>query len=194
VDTTGIKESGDVGAKLELTDGARARIQELEALSERAEEGDVEAKRELRRAVKDSAPEVIARCSDIARTYRRLAADTASGRDPLVKEAIVERARRMAGEIAGENPTPLEVLLAERIASLWVLTETQEALLFATYMRGQEKPVGPAFVIKMCKIQESVNRRYLAAIKTLAQVRKLQANTPAVQFNTQINLQSREDG
>jgi hypothetical protein len=177
-----------VSAQLELTDEARTRIQELQALSERAEEGEEGARRELRRALKESAPEVIARCSDIARTYRWIAADTAAGQDPLEQEAIVERARRMAVEIAGENPTPLEVLLSERIASLWVLTETQEALLFATYRRGQENPVGPAYVIQMCKIQESANRRYLAAIKTLAQVRKLQANTPAVQYNTQINV------
>ena len=40
----------------------------------------------------------------------------------------------------------------------------------------------------MVKVQESANRRYLAAIKSLAQVRKLRANTPGVQFNTQINL------
>jgi hypothetical protein len=86
------------------------------------------------------------------------------------------------------DPTPLEVLLAERIASLWVFVEAQEALLSATYRRGQERPVGPAYVIQMCKIQESVNRRYLAAIKTLAQVRKLQANMPGIQYNTQINV------
>ena len=188
MDTTGINESGDVNAHLELTDSARTRIQELEALSEKAEEGDAEAKRELRQAVKDSAPQVIARCSNIARTYRRLAAETASGRDPLVAEAIVERARRMVGEISGENPTPLEVLLSERIASLWVLAETQEALLFAWYRRGQENRTSPSFLIQMCKIQESTSRRYLAAIKTLAQVRKLQANTPGIQVNTQINV------
>jgi hypothetical protein len=187
-DTTDIKEGGDVSAQLELTDGARERIEELQALSEKAEKGDKEARRELRRAVRESAPEVIARCSDIARTYRRVVADTASGRDPLLQEAIVERARRMVGEIAGANPTPLEVLLAERIASLWVLVEAQEALLSASYRRGQEKPVGPAYIIQMCKIQESVNRRYLTAMKTLAQVRKLQANTPTVQVNTQINV------
>jgi hypothetical protein len=146
------------------------------------------ARRQLRRAVRESAPEVIARCSNIARTYRLVAADTASGGDPLVKEAMVERAERMAHEIAGESPTPLEVLLSERIASLWVLVETQEALLFATYVRGQENPVGPAFIIEMCTIQASVNRRYLAAIKTLSLVRKLQANTPGIQFNAQINL------
>jgi hypothetical protein len=87
-----------------------------------------------------------------------------------------------------ESKRPRGVLLAERIASLWVLVEAQEALLSATYRRGQKKPVGPAFVIQMYKIQESANRRYLAAIKALAQVRKLQANTPAVQYNTQINV------
>ena len=169
-------------------EAVRDSLKELQALSDKAEDGDQDARAELRRALKKSSPEVIARCSDIARTYRWIVADTSSGQDPLKQEAIVERARRMAHEIAGENPSPLEVLLAERIASLWVLVEAQEALLCATYRRGQEKPVGPAFVIQMCKIQESVNRRYLAAIKTLAQVRKLQANTPMVQYNTQINL------
>jgi hypothetical protein len=188
VDTIGIRESGDVSAQLELTDGARERIQELQTLSERAEEGEEGARRELRRALRESAPEVIARCSDIARNYQRLAAETASGRDSLVEDAMVERARRMVDELGGENPSPLEGLLAERIASLWVLVETQEALLFASYSRGQERPVGPAYVIQMCKIQESTSRRYLAAIKALAQVRKLQANTPGIQYNTQINV------
>jgi hypothetical protein len=74
-----------VSAQLELSDGARARIQELEALSEKAEDGDKAARRELRRAIKESAPEVIARCSNIARTYRWIVADTASGQNPLSK-------------------------------------------------------------------------------------------------------------
>ncbi len=177
-----------MSAQLELTDDTRARIQELQALSEKAENGDQGARRELRRAVKESAPEVIARCADIARTYRWIVAGTSSGRDPLKQEAIAEWAARMAHEIAGENPTLLEVLLAERIASLWVLVEAQEALLSATYRRGQEKPVGPAYVIQMCKIQESVNRRYLAAIKTLVGVCQLQAAMPGIRYNTQINV------
>jgi hypothetical protein len=39
---------------LELTDDALARIQELQALSDKAENGDQDARRELRRAVKES--------------------------------------------------------------------------------------------------------------------------------------------
>ena len=177
-----------MGEALALSDEARERLQELQALSDKVEGGDKGAVLELRRELEQSSSEVVAFCASIAQDYRRLAATTGSGGDPLVKEAMVEGAERLAKELAGENPTHLEVLLAERIASLWVLTETQDALLFASYRRGQSKPVGPAFMIQMCKIQESTHRRYLAAVKALAQVRKLQANTPGVQFNTQVNV------
>ena len=81
---------------------------------------------------------------------------------------------RMVSEIAGEDPTPLEVLLAEPIAGLWVLVELQEALNAAWYDRstntGDKTPA--RFVLQMVRLQEAANRRYLAAIKTLAQVRK----------------------
>jgi HAMP domain-containing protein len=40
----------------------------------------------------------------------------------------------------------------------------------------------------MSKLQESANSRYLAAIRELARVRKVQAGTPAVQVNTQVNI------
>jgi hypothetical protein len=94
--------------------------------------------------------------------------------DPLVKEATLQQAERMVLELAGENSTPLEVLLSERVASLWILTELQEALMAAWYYKGGE----------------SAHRRYLAAIKTLAQVQKLQGPS-RVQVNIggkQINV------
>ncbi len=171
-----------------LADDTQGRIRELRALSKRAEGGDREARRELRRAVGESAPEVVARCSEIARTYRGfLAKKTASGKDPLVEEAFVRRAELLAAEVAGENASALEVLLAERVASLWALTELQEALMSA-YYGGNAKNVPPSYLIAMAKLQESAGRRYLAAIRALAQVRKLRAGTPAAVFNTQINL------
>jgi hypothetical protein len=171
----------------ELTDGDRERVKELRALSDRVEEGDEEARKELRQAVRESSPEVIARCSDIARTYRRFLAKPASGKNPLVEEAFVVRSEMLALEIAGQSPTPLEVLLSERVASLWCLVELQEALLSA-YYSGATNNVAPSYLLQMTKLQESANRRYLAAIKTLAQVRKLQSSTPGVVFNTQVNL------
>jgi hypothetical protein len=158
---------------LELTDGQRERIRELQELADQVEGGDKGARSELRRALRESAPEVVARCSDTARTYRRTLAATAAGGDPLVQEAIGERARLLAMELAGENPTPLEVLLAERVASLWVLVELQEALNAAWYNRANENRLSPAYMIQMVRLHESAHRRYLAAIKTLAQVQRL---------------------
>lgn len=177
-----------MSAALELSGDAKERLKELRALSAKAEAGDKEAGRELRRAVRESAPEVIAHCSDISRNYQRLLAETAAGGDALVKEAISERAQLLAEEVAGENPTPLEVLLAKRIASLWVLVELFEALLAAYFSRHNTNRPSPSYMLQMAKVQASANHRYLAAIRELARVRKLQANTPGVQFNTQINL------
>jgi hypothetical protein len=173
---------------LELPKATRERIYELQELSDKAEDDDEGARQELRRRLAQEAPEVVARCSDSARTYRRLLAKRSSGGSPLVEEAISERARRMALELAGGRSSPLEVLLSERVASLWVLVELQEALLAAWYYKAEA--TSPAFVLQMARLQESCNRRYLGAIKTLAQVQKLQGPS-RVQVNiggNQVNV------
>ena len=48
----------------------------------------------------------------------------------------------------------------------------------------------PSYLIQQTRILEGATRRYLAAVRELARVRKLQANTPAsfAQYNTQINV------
>ena len=166
----------------------QARIRELRALSKRAEGGDQEAKGELRHAVRESNPEVVARCADFAGCYRRVLAKTASGSDPLLQEALEARARLMEAEVAGPRPSPLESLLAERVVSGWLLVELMEALVAGQLGRDTAHRVPASYLLQMVKLQESANRRYLAAIKTLAQVRKLEVGTPAVQFNTQINV------
>jgi hypothetical protein len=48
--------------------------------------------------------------------------------------------------------------------------------------------MAPTYVIQQSRILESATRRYLAAIKELARVRKLQAGTPPVRVNTQVNV------
>ncbi len=66
-----------------------------------------------------------------------------------------------------------------------------EVLIAAQYHRGAAvdgKRVSPSYIIQQSRILEGASRRYLSAIRELARVRKLQANTPAVQFNAQINV------
>jgi hypothetical protein len=100
----------------------------------------------------------------------------------------------MRSEIAGENPTPLELLLAEDLTNLWLVQEMLGAFYAGQFQRREHKGErehkgatvsGIAFLLKM---QESAHRRYLAAIRELARVRKLQAGAPALQVNTQVNI------
>jgi hypothetical protein len=80
--------------------------------------------------------------------------------------------------------------LTERICSLWLLIEVLECLVSAQLSSDlpREHRTSLSYLRHVFKWQESANRRFLSAIRELARVRKLQNNTPGVQFNTQINL------
>ncbi len=108
---------------------AKGRLDELRELSERAEAGDAGAKKELKRAVRESSPEVIARASDVGRKAQHSLIGTVAGGDPLTEYALSGRLDMMREEVAGENPTPLESLLTERVVACWILVELFEALM-----------------------------------------------------------------
>jgi hypothetical protein len=168
-----------VSVTLELPADVAARVGELQDLSKKAQDGDKEARRQLRKAVRESSPAVVARCSDFARTYRRKLAKTSAGGDPLIEDAVMTRAEMMRLEIAGENPTALELLLADKVVSLYMLVELFEALMAAQLDKENERRSPLSYTLQMLKWQESANRRYLAAIRELARVRKLQAGARA---------------
>jgi hypothetical protein len=167
---------------LELSEETRGRLAELQALSKKAEAGGKEARKELRLMVRTSSAEVIGRASDVGRRAGQTLARTAARGDPLMEEALYAKLDAMRAEIAGEDPTPLEVLLTERVVSLWMLTTLLEALLGNQYRKdvgdGRER-LSPSYILQQSRILESATRRYLAAIKELARVRKLQAGASA---------------
>ncbi len=164
----------------------------LRELSGRAEGGDEEARAELRRAVARASPTAIAEASDFARRSEKILVQTISAGEPLMREALLERLRQMREEVAGQDPSPLEAMLSARVVSGWLLVEVLEALIAAQYHRPRDGEkvarVPPSYVLQMSRILESATRRHVQAIQTLARVRKLQANTAAVQYNTQINV------
>jgi hypothetical protein len=93
----------------------------------------------------------------------------------------------LKAELAGPDPTPLERLLADRVAACWLQLHYYEAILAQslgnmTIAQGhyQQRRI------------DSAHRRYLAAIKTLALVRKLAV--PVLQVNIakkQVNVAGR---
>jgi hypothetical protein len=112
-----------VSKELELSSETKAKLRELRILSEKAEAGEKGARRELRRAIRNSTLEVTAKASDIARKGHKILIGTAAGGDPLMEEALSARLAIMRAQIAGEDPSPLETLLTERVVSCWLLVE-----------------------------------------------------------------------
>ena len=162
--------------ELELSEETRDRLAELRVLSDRAEAGDKEAHRKLRLMVRASSAEVVGRASDVGRRAGHVLARSAAGGNPLAEEALCAKLDLMRAEIAGEDPTPLEVLLTERVVSLWMFTTLLEVLLASQYREdvgdGTER-LPPAYLIQQSRILESATKRYFAAIRELARVRKL---------------------
>jgi hypothetical protein len=181
--------------ELELPKHVKDRLGELRTLSERVEDGDKSARKELRKALRESAPEVILRASDIGRRGQWVLINTVAANDPLTEEALVARMDLMRADVAGPDPRPLEVLLAERICSLWLLIEALDFLVSAQLSSDlpPEQRCPPSYLQHVFKWQENANRRFLSSIRELARVRKLQTNPPSVQFNTQINLPTTSD-
>jgi hypothetical protein len=177
-----------VNGALELPGDVRDRIRELQELERRVEAGEEGARGELRRAVRESTPMVIARCADVSGKSRGMLSEAVSGGRPLIKEALEAKAEVMRLEIAGENPTPVELLLAEDITNHWLVQEMLGAFYAGQFQRREHKGATVSGIAFLLKMQESAHRRYLAAIRELARVRKLQAGAPALQVNTQINI------
>jgi hypothetical protein len=78
-------------------------------------------------------------------------------------------------DIAGEDPSPLEILLAERVVATWLQVQLFEGL----YASGLDKHA----LVQGNYYQKRLDRahgRHLSAIRTLAQVRKM---GPSVQIN-----------
>ena len=176
--------------ELELPKDVKDRLGELRTLSERVENGDKSARKELRKALRESSPEVVAQASKLAHRSQWALIKTAAAGESLVEEALLTRLDLLRVEIAGKNPSALERLLTEKIVGAWLLGELLELLNLAPLTTGvpKDKRVEHSFLKFYLGWQEQAHRRLLSSIKTLAQVRRLQSLTPGVQVNIQNNL------
>ena len=182
--------------ELELSKGARERLKELRSLSEAAKGGDKKARRELRKAVRVSSPEVVTEAADVARLGQLMVIRSLSGDNALRAEALEAKLDLMRVELLDESPlkegpSALEAILVERIVSAWIVGEFFEAMLCGQLQTGLgELRVRPSYLKFLLGWQEKAHRRLLSAIKALAQVRRLQSRMPNSQTNVQINLPS----
>lgn len=158
-------------------------VARLRELIDRSQDGDKTAIEELRPFM-DAAPQFFRQWGDLAATAERSLVAVAAGKDELVKEATERKLKELRAELAGEHPAPLETLLVGRIVACWL------ALAYAETDYHQH--IGKLTWEQEEYYQRTINhasKRYLASVKALAVVRRLQL--PAMQVNVaekQVNV------
>ena len=94
------------------------------------------------------------------------------GKNVLVREAIDQKLDGLRAELEGPNPTPIERLLAERASLCWFIVHWYEN----AYVNASGWNISQAD-LQHRKIDKA-HARFLSALRTLAQVRKLAVADP----------------
>jgi hypothetical protein len=154
----------------------RATVAKLRDLSDRAQGGDKEAALEIRKVL-DGTPDLAwLFVKGPAKMTESALIDTFTKDEDLAsKELLRHQLESMRVEVAGENPSALERLLAERVVATWL-----EVQLFAgLYAMGMKNETFSQGEYRQKQV-DGAHRRHLSAVKALAQIRKM---GPAVQIN-----------
>jgi hypothetical protein len=149
------------GQKTDLPTG-----EDLARLLERAEKGDATVLSLLQRVL-DKSPAIWQGIGDLSLQAQAALVKLASGDNLLMCESLLRKLSALKTELNSESSTALERLLAGRVASSWLQISYYDALL------AQTRQCSPAQMKVLQHQQDAAHRRYLAAIKTLATVRKL---------------------
>ena len=154
-------------------------LEKLRGLLGKAEKGDEDTVPEIRQIL-DERPDLAWQFVDVAQVAEEALIEKMSGEEDLaVKEIMRCQLKAMREEIAGENPSPLERLLAERVVATWLQIQLFEGL----YASGMSKSTTIAQDSYHQKRLDQAYRRHLSAIRALAQMRKLLKGGAITQIN-----------
>ena len=154
----------------------RETVGKLGELVKKAEKGTKEAVPEIREILEEH-PRLSWKISNLSRLAEGLFIQRMSRDEDLAaKESMKRQLACMREEVAGDNPSPLERLLAERVAATWLQVQLFEGF----YASSMHKSTTLAQADYQQKRIEKAHRRHLSAVKALAQIRKM---GPTVQIN-----------
>jgi hypothetical protein len=145
---------------------------ELASLLTRAERGDRTALPELRQAL-DSNANLWRHYGDLAAHAEASLILLAAGKNLLLAESLQRKLKALKDDLGGDSPSPLNRLLIERVTATWLQVSYFDGLL------AQAKGVSEAQAKALQRQQDAAHRRHLAAVKTLATVKKLLTPTPS---------------
>jgi hypothetical protein len=144
-------------------------IDRVESLVKRASAGDESAVPEIRKLL-DQAPQFVKVLGgDLAHNAQLMLVQAIAGKHISMREAMHRRMAQLRAELSGPDPDPLERLLVERVVVCWLHTYHAD-LLYAASKANEVTLIYSEFLQRQ---QDRAQRRYLAAIKSLAAVRRL---------------------
>ncbi len=164
--------AGDKAVEVRL--GNHPEIDEYSQILDRAKNGDRTVLPKIREFL-DLAPDIVDELGDFDRLARAAMLNLMDGGDLLVREAEERKLDALAEQIAGPHPAPLEKLLARQITLCW------QQLRYVEIRYAQVRDYTLSQGDYYQRWLDRTQNRYLQAIKTLAQVRKL--GLPALQLN-----------
>ena len=160
----------------EELDTRRDAVGRLRDLFTKAEKGNRKVVPEIREILQKS-PDLAWQFMDFATlAERHFIERMTKDKDLASRETMEFQLAAMREEIAGENPSPLERLLAERIVLTWLQIQLFEGLYASSMFKSMTLAQGSYYQKRL----DWTYRRHLSAIRTLAQIRKM---GPAVQIN-----------
>src|SRR5262249_36040765 len=136
---------------------------------ERGQAGDVSAVQEVRRALA-AYPGLMEQICDLGRIAEQAVLDYLAGTNLTLQEAARQFAAGLREELAGEAPSPLEKVLANRVVLSWLWAHAGDLELSGVL---KTRPDTHARAQAAAKRVEPAERRLAAAAKSLAVVRKL---------------------
>jgi hypothetical protein len=121
-------------------------------------------------------PDLAWRLRNLGKVAERLLINEMTREEDMgAKEMMEHQLESMRSEIAGEDPSALELLLTERIVATWLQVQLFESL-YATNLGKHTLAQGNYYQ----KHLDRAHGRHLSAVRTLAQIRKI---GPAMQIN-----------
>jgi hypothetical protein len=158
---------------------------DIQKILKRAEKGDQDCLPDVRAllADPDNGPNYRECFGSSVGWLRQTLIQKAMGKNVLGQEAVEQELDRIRAELEGPNPTPIERLLAERASLCWFILNRYEN----AYANANGWNISQAD-LQHRKIDKA-HARFLSAVRTLAQVRKLALPTLQVNIGqNQVNM------
>lgn len=145
----------------------RELIEELKGHITRVHDGDENAIADMERSL-ELIPSIARKFGNLNLWVEQGFLERATGGTPVEKKSVKLTLEQMREELAGPNPSPLEILGAERVASCWLQLHYAELI----YNQALPKLTLEHDAYHQKRL-DRLHRRYLSAMRSLAQVRKL---------------------